>query len=179
MGKFSNAPPIAAKCIETVSCLFLLMAWKNIEEACLVLPGRCAQLCVSGWFSLSKPTRISSCVTVQCLYSGSPAPCLVVLPYKHIGTKQHPQLPRISVPSPLYSSFPLVWNLSPMYEAFLCGCVTWIEANREGELASLGLTSYCALMFLSPLHSCGQPPYRRPPQLSLSCVAYLNLSCVL
>lgn len=40
-------------------------------------------------------------------------------------------VPPSAILSLLFFSFLLVLNLSPIYEAFLCGCVTRFEANRE------------------------------------------------
>lgn len=152
-------------------CLFLLMAWKNIEETCSAPRPACTAARLRPdlvYVSMCEGVR---CVCVRaCLCHRSvpslycQAPRHVVLSCKHKGTEQHPRLQwdPSEILSLLFFSFPLVLNLSPIYEAFLCGCVTWFKASREraseGEgcrFVLLGFVSHWALIFLSPLPSCG------------------------
>lgn len=146
------------------------MAWKNREETCsapwLVHRVSRADLVYVSMCEVVRWVCVWACVSLQCAFTVLPSslPCC---PF--IQTERNQTTPTASTDPPailslLFFSFPLVLNLSPIYEAFLCGCVTWFEANRkranetQGEregFVLLGFMSYCALIFLSLLHSCG------------------------
>ena len=63
----------------------------------------------------------------------SSLPCCPLIRAEEIQTTPAAAADPSAVPSLLLFSFPLVLNLSPIYEAFLCGCVTRVKAKTQRE----------------------------------------------
>lgn len=113
------------------------MAWKNIEEVCS------APWLMHTTVSQADLVYVSMCEVVRCVcvWTCVPLHWALVLPSflpccAFIQTERNQTTPTASIdPSAILSLmfflFPLVLNLSLIYEAFLCGCVTWFDANRE------------------------------------------------
>lgn len=105
------------------------------------LPGQCAQAGVQCAAGL---VYVSLRAAVRCVW-GWLWPCRPLFPSVFSFFWDIKQPSCFPPPSPRFCPFLLVLNPDPIYEAFLCGCVTWFEAERGSERRFV-FAGFCVLL---------------------------------